>query len=522
MSLILILCCIVASVTAFLPQQALYSRQRGNHNNGILRFPPSLKSTATPRNNNGEQAAAAASPALNQTLVEVSTASSTTDTQASTTDKELLLSLPVESETLLQTTSTPFHGNGKTAIVLNVNARSVTPDLTDVAQHVFGEANVYLTTTEDQARQAAHDIVEHNYSLVIPVGGDGTLSTLLSMMVSEILQQNNTDTENELSVDEAMTRLPLVGYIPLGTGNGVGSVVGCFARKPSFWKRLLPGRKQRRHEALRDLFERLKYVAQHPQETSDTYDLVELPMMQVTMENDNKEETTSDNTQSKQHLDLCFFAGVGFDSLMLNDFKQIKAWSKRTGVFTKLLSSVTGYCVALVVKTLPKCVVHGKHNINVEVTTREPHETAWIDHRRGDVMRRVSGEQLYKGKTGILAAGTSPFYGGGLRLFPFARMTLDKMHLRLGRIHPLTGFVNIPAIFQGSYRDTTEENFGCIDFVGSDFDIAVDEGFPFQHSGESLGHFKSFRLSVIKEPVKFVTFWKKSWHKSDEDEDEGA
>lgn len=137
-------------------------------------------------------------------------------------------------------------------------------------------------------------------------------------------------------------------------------------------------------------------------------------------------------------------------------------------------------------------------------------------------MRRVSGEQLYKGKTGILAAGTSPFYGGGLRLFPFARMTLDKMHLRLGRIHPLTGFVNIPAIFQGSYRDTTEENFGCIDFVGSDFDIAVDEGFPFQHSGESLGHFKSFRLSVIKEPVKFVTFWKKSWHKSDEDEDEGA
>jgi hypothetical protein len=77
--------------------------------------------------------------------------------------------------------------------------------------------------------------------------------------------------------------------------------------------------------------------------------------------------------------ELCFFAGVGFDSLMLNDFQQIKAWSKRTGILTKALSSVVGYCVALVVKTLPKCVWKGTHNIQVKVTTQHADETTWID-----------------------------------------------------------------------------------------------------------------------------------------------
>jgi hypothetical protein len=131
------------------------------------------------------------------------------------------------------------------------------------------------------------------------------------------------------------------------------------------------------------------------------------------------------------------------------------------------------------------------------------------------MVRRVEDCKLYLGTTGILAAGTSPYYGGGLRLFPFARMTVDKMHLRLGRIHPLVGFLNIPQIFAGSYRDKSDK-FGCIDFIGGDFQVQVlnqgnDKGFPFQHSGESVGHVERFRLQVMKKPVKFVSFMEKRW-----------
>ena len=68
----------------------------------------------------------------------------------------------------------------------------------------------------------------------------------------------------------------------------------------------------------------------------------------------------------------------------------------------------------------------------------------------------------------------------------------------------LTGFFNIPKIFEGSYRDTSDK-FGCIDFVGTQFSTVEvegdrDEGFPFQHSGESVGHASSFQLKSSGNP----------------------
>ena len=95
------------------------------------------------------------------------------------------------------------------------------------------------------------------------------------------------------------------------------------------------------------------------------------------------------------------------------------------------------------------------------------------------------------------------------------------MHLRVGRIHPLTGFFNIPQIFEGSFRDRRSSSFGCLDYIGGDFDIHVTStttdsktkeqvrGFPVQHSGESAGHFERFRLTVIPTPVRFVTLMEK-------------
>lgn len=309
---------------------------------------------------------------------------------------------------------------------------------------------------------------------------------------------------------------------------------------------------------------------------------------------DDEEENITNNTKG----DLCFFAGSGFDSLMLEDFKQVKAWSKSpqrswTPSFVKdLLSSVVGYSVALVTKTLPQALLHQTHKISVKVTTTDV-GTLWIDHRRGDFSELavdndlseeeegvdIIGEEMhggtntnddgvtktttkkkkrqhliYSGITGILAASTTPFYGGGMRLFPYARLFPNKLQLRIGRISPLTGFLRIPAIFEGSYRDKSEGTFGCLDFVGDDFEVEVsstryeeylkrkkeqkenkkktrwwgrmkrssgntetsDEsttktkatGFPFQHSGESMGIKERFRVRVVKQPVKFISFLK--------------
>ena len=197
---------------------------------------------------------------------------------------------------------------------------------------------------------------------------------------------------------------------------------------------------------------------------------------------------------------------------MLNDFKDVKKWSQRTGFLTGMLSSVLGYVVTLLVKTLPKTVLHASHMVNVQVMTNQLNNTYWVDHRRGDYVQPCSSSLLYNGTTGIIAGSTVPYYGGKLRLFPFARITSDKLHLRIGRIHPLIGFFNVFKIFSGAYRDFSKTRFGVLDFIGNDFTIhvssasknAVTNTFPLQHSGESIGPVSSFRLRVIDAPVRFL------------------
>jgi hypothetical protein len=166
------------------------------------------------------------------------------------------------------------------------------------------------------------------------------------------------------------------------------------------------------------------HVTRIPQQNDCSRSDCELTLIQVSYRQEEEEE-------------LCFFARVGFDSRMLNDLRK---W--RNGV-NKLVNwnglwvvSRVSYCVALIV--IPKTILRASHNINVTVTTNTPEETTyWIDHRRGDVMRRVTPcGNLYQGNTGILAAGTCITLLGwrfATVSFPFARMTLDKMHLRLAR-----------------------------------------------------------------------------------------
>lgn len=381
----------------------------------------------------------------------------------------------------------------RTAVVLNTNARLVTPDLEPLATKVFGSENVFLTSTEDDARKAADKIAQNldTYNTIVPLGGDGTLASMINFLCQSI----GGDT------DEALSKLPLIAYVPLGTGNGVGSVVGCRIGSNG-----ILGLKRRKKRNLERVFRRLASVDSRD---NDDFEIVELPMVEVTLPDDKSNPVSGD---------LCFFAGVGFDSLMLNDFKTIKKWSQRTKILSGFLGSVGGYCVALMVRTLPKCVARGAHKVRVEIKSSDP-ECVWVDHRRGDVVRPCADPVLYRGTAGIVAGGTSPFYGGGLRLFPFARMTRDKMHIRVGRIHPLRGFVNIPRIFSGSYRDKSE-NFGCLDFIGNDFDVKVEPmrsvgerrqpstGYPLQHSGESVGNVSRLRLRVTPTPVRFISLTK--------------
>ena len=135
-------------------------------------------------------------------------------------------------------------------------------------------------------------------------------------------RDNRTKTMSSSSFSKTYTsmisQLPIIAYVPLGTGNAVGSVIGCSYMESSLSKatitkrmsivnvlrRMIPfGRHHRRRtESSSRSLQRLRSTLQHIQDTIlqsttssiSTIPITELPMIEISNTN---------------FTDLCFFAG---------------------------------------------------------------------------------------------------------------------------------------------------------------------------------------------------------------------
>lgn len=157
------------------------------------------------------------------------------------------------------------------AVLINRNARSVTASTVAIAEDVFGAEHVYVSSTATEAETIAR-IVKEQYDVVVPMGGDGTLTTCINNMMA-------TPAKEEVWRDEpaaTLRSLPMIAYVPRGTGNGVGSVVSCSP-------------KTRGNKALRQVLTRIRDLDR------SAIDTVVLPLLHV---------------QAENHTDaFCFFTG---------------------------------------------------------------------------------------------------------------------------------------------------------------------------------------------------------------------
>ena len=198
--------------------------------------------------------------------------------------------------------------------------------------------------------------------------------------------------------------------------------------------------------------------------------------------------------------ELCFFAGAGYDSVILNDYNWMKQ-NTRHPLTRGVMHSVIGYLVAAITRTVPNALA-GNLDLRARITSTGP--AYYVDPRRGDAVIELDvSRTLFEGSTKMIAAGTHPYFGSGFRIFPFSNIMPGMMNLRIASLGPLSALSNLPSIWKGHYRNPDR----ILDFLVSEVHVELDKPFPFQHSGEAVGEVESFTLKVDEQPIELVDFF---------------
>jgi diacylglycerol kinase family enzyme len=102
----------------------------------------------------------------------------------------------------------------------------------------------------------------------------------------------------------------------------------------------------------------------------------------------------------------------------------------------------------------------------------------------------------------MAAASTVPYYGLGMRAFPFAGQEPGTLHLRVASPIPVpVVLLNLPRIWSGAFRHR-----GLHDFLAERVTVRFDRPTPIQIGGDGEGTREAVTMGVVSEPIELVDF----------------
>ncbi|MEZ4271466.1 MAG: diacylglycerol kinase family protein [Myxococcota bacterium] len=342
------------------------------------------------------------------------------------------------------------------AVFANRNARKVSDRLAKRLERLVGSDHFFYSRSLEEAEAIAREIVQRGYGTVVCGGGDGTLARAINMVLKYIDEANAWRIERFKRYGEVQNLLeaPRFGFLRLGTGNGMSRVVG--ARNP-----------------LDDLQRIVDYAPGRTHEIS----LIE---------------------HGGEHF---FFGGLGYDSIVLDDYNALKSRTQNP-ILKPFMQGLGGYFAAVLSQTLPRYLLGRQNRLEGRVISRG--RAFYIDPRRGDAAIEIEpGSTLFEGNATMIAAGCSPFFGYGFKVFPFANMMPKMMQLRITNMGPLSALAAIPSLWRGHYRNRRS----IFDFLVEDVRIELDHEFPFQHSGDAQGVRQEVDMHVAPDPLRLVDYY---------------
>jgi diacylglycerol kinase family enzyme len=327
------------------------------------------------------------------------------------------------------------------AVLLNAHAKQVNHDVRRALSSVLPDEHLFLSRSPDEAVEIAEQVVERRYGTVFTGGGDGTFVS----WVNRILE----------TAERRAARPPRFGVLALGTGNAVAEMVGA---------------EPRRH---------VQDLARFVRGEVDSVRRLDL--------------LTCDGRRTP-------FAGVGMDAAIMNDYNWVRDQLGDTPL-RRLGQGVPGYGLALALRSVPRLLTERRPAYCEVVNVGRQ---AWrLDPTGRRIGRPIGhGELLYAGPCMLTAASTVPYYGLGLRVFPFAQKAPGMMQVRIATsIHLHTLLLNLGSIWSGEFTHP-----GLLDFHADRVSLRFDRPMPLQIGGDAEGWREDVTFGMAANPVEIVDF----------------
>jgi diacylglycerol kinase family enzyme len=326
----------------------------------------------------------------------------------------------------------------RVAVMLNRNAAKVSTGLVADVARVVPKDDLFVTRTLEDARGAARTILRRRYGTLLLGGGDGTVTRGITDLV-------------ELARAEGVP-LPRFGVLPCGTGNSMAEALDA-----------------------RDTFDVIERAARMG---------VTRPIEMLSVEGR-----------------LAPFAGCGLDAQILDDYSRTSDALAKVGL--GLIPSGLGrYSIAVATRSIPRYVgTQISRSGLAEVTAVNAGSPAY---RIGDDGRPTgnpiaAGDVLWSGRCALASAATIPYYGFGLKMFPFAGKIPHRFQLRMSDAGTASILANLPGLFAGTWRSPRIHDFFCDKVT-----IYLEREGAFQVGGDLLGPRKSVTVGMASTAIDFV------------------
>ncbi len=338
--------------------------------------------------------------------------------------------------------------NENAAVILNANARKVTRKIKKQTEQFIPKAQLYMSHSFDDAKQAVSDIVEKGYQTVFCGGGDGTLVNTITQFKNYIDQKNK-----EIQDAVAQYKFPNLGVLKLGTGNAISGMIGNpKGLSPLNWYKL--GKKPR---------------------------LMKLNLIEA----------------EKKHF---HFAGLGWDAAIINDYYAMKERFAKIFVANRLMQGFQGYIATIALKTAPRELFRTRRPI-ARVINEGDRVFSMRLNKPAQLTPYRHGDTIYEGPVSILGAATSPYYGYNLVAFPFASLMDGFMNFRIVKAGVLECISRSPWIYRGKYQG---KNF--LDFLATKVRVEFDRPMPMQIGGDASGYRDSVTFAMSDLSVNILDY----------------